>query len=56
VTIPLAKNLWYDKRRAVLDQAKLAQKMTRAEQIILSNELLLDAENTYWEWVKITKF
>lgn len=52
VTIPLAKNLWYDKRRAVLDQAKLAQKMTRAEQIILSNELLLDAENTYWEWVK----
>ena len=29
VTIPLAKNLWYDKRRAVLDQAKLAGKMTR---------------------------
>ena len=52
VTIPLAKNLWYDKRRAVLDQAKLAGKMTRAEQIIISNELLLDAENTYWEWVK----
>ena len=26
--------------------------MTCAEQIILSNELLLDAENTYWEWVK----
>lgn len=52
ITIPLVKNLWYDKRRAALDQAKAAEKMTRAEQIILSNELLLEAENTYWEWVK----
>ncbi len=52
ITIPLAKNLLYDKRRAVLDQAKFALKMTQAEQVILTNQLLLDAENTFWEWVK----
>ena len=52
VTIPLGKNLLYDKRRAMLDQAKFGLKMTEAEQIVLTNELLLDAENTYWDWVK----
>ncbi len=52
ISVPLAKNLLYDKRRAMLDQAKFASKMTEAEQSILTNELLLDAENTYWEWVQ----
>ncbi|WP_048506113.1 TolC family protein [Chryseobacterium angstadtii] len=52
ITIPLAKNLLYDKRRALLDQAKFALKMTEAEQAVLTNDLLLDAENTYWEWVQ----
>ncbi|TDX84074.1 TolC family protein [Epilithonimonas xixisoli] len=52
ITIPLAKNLLYDKRRAMLDQSKFGLKMTEAEQIVLTNELLLDAENTFWEWVK----
>lgn len=52
ITVPLAKNLLYDKRRAALDQAKFALKMTEAEQTVLTNELLLEAENTYWEWVQ----
>ncbi|WP_164723286.1 TolC family protein [Chryseobacterium aureum] len=52
ITVPLAKNLLYDKRRAVLDQAKFALKMTEAEQTVFTNELLLEAENTYWEWVQ----
>ena len=52
VTVPLAKNLLYDKRRAMLEQAKYALKMTEAEQEVLTNDLLLEAENTYWEWVK----
>ncbi len=51
ITIPLAKNLLYDKRRAQLDQAKYALEMTAAEQELLTNELLLEAENTYWNWV-----
>lgn len=52
ITVPLAKNLLYDQRRAILDQAKFASKMTEAEQTVLTNELLLEAENTYWEWVQ----
>lgn len=52
LTVPLAKNLLYDKRRATLDQAKIGLAMTQAEQQVLSNELLLDAENAYWSWVK----
>ncbi|MFD2904831.1 TolC family protein [Sphingobacterium anhuiense] len=52
VTVPLAKNLLYDKRRALLEQAQIAQRMTEAEQTVLTNELMLEAENSYWEWVK----
>lgn len=52
ITVPLAKNLIYDKRRAVLDQAKAAEQMTQAEQQLLLNELLLKAENIYWTWVR----
>lgn len=52
ITVPLAKNFLYDKRRSILDQAKFALKMTEAEQTVLTNELLLEAENTYWEWVQ----
>ncbi|WP_172954695.1 TolC family protein [Chryseobacterium camelliae] len=52
ITVPLAKNLLYDKRRALLEQAKYALTMTEAEQAVLTNDLLLEAENTYWEWVK----
>ena len=52
ITLPLAKNLLYDKRRALLDQAKFALQMTLAEQLLLTNDLMLEAENAYWEWVK----
>lgn len=51
LTLPLAKNLIYDKRRALLDQAKYAVGMTAAEQRLLTNDLLLEADNTYWHWV-----
>lgn len=52
ITVPLAKNLLYDQRRAMLDQARFGLRMTEAEQAVLTNELLLEAENTYWEWVQ----
>lgn len=52
VTLPLAKNLLYDKRRALLDQAKFSVRMTEAEQQLMTNQLLQDADNIYWEWVK----
>ncbi|RZK39461.1 MAG: TolC family protein [Pedobacter sp.] len=52
LTVPLAKNLLYDQRRALLDQAKIGLQMTEAEQIVLTNDLLLAADNAYWNWVK----
>lgn len=52
VTVPLAKNLLYDKRRAILDQAKIGLQMTATEQQLMTNQLLLDADNAYWNWVK----
>ncbi len=52
ITLPLAQNLLYDKRRALLDQARFGLQMTAAEQQVLTNQLMLDAETSYWEWVK----
>lgn len=52
VTLPLARNLLYDKRRAALDQARSGLQMTLAEQQLLTNQLLLDAELAYWDWVR----
>lgn len=52
LSIPLSKNLLYDKRRAVLDQARFALSMTTAQQQVLNSELLRDAEIVYWDWVK----
>lgn len=52
VEIPLLKNLLYDKRRAMLDQAKITHKWTQAEQILNTNIFLLEAENLYWQWLQ----
>lgn len=52
LTVPLAQNLLYDKRRALVEQSKLSLQMTEAEQRVLINELLLEADNMYWTWVK----
>ncbi len=52
ITLPLAKNFLYDKRRALLDQARFALQMTEAEQLLLTNDLMLEADNAYWQWVK----
>jgi outer membrane protein TolC len=52
LTVPLAKGLVFDQRRALLGQAKAALQMTSAEQQLLTNELIRDAENSYWQWVR----
>ncbi|MBI1782143.1 MAG: TolC family protein [Sphingobacteriales bacterium] len=52
VTIPLAKNLVIDKRRASLQQAKLFTQQSEQERRIVINDLLLDAYQTYWSWSK----
>jgi outer membrane protein TolC len=52
VSIPLAKNLVLDKRRAFLQQAKIYNTMAIVEQQAILNDLLMDAINNYWLWVK----
>lgn len=52
ITVPLAKGLLFDQRRALLQQAKAALQMTVAEQQLLTNELFRDAETAYWDWVR----
>lgn len=52
ISVPLAKNLLMDKRRAALKTAKIFQQSSRAEQRRMLNDLLLQAAKAYWYWVK----
>lgn len=47
-----ANNLLFDKRRAVLRQAQNYKQVSEAEQMLMINDLLYDALNAYWNWVK----
>lgn len=42
----------FDKRRAVLQQAKAVAGMTASEQRLAVNDLLYDAMAVYWNWMK----
>jgi outer membrane protein TolC len=52
VSIPLAKNLLMDKRRAALQSAKIFQTASAAEKRNILNNLYLEAITSYWNWVK----
>jgi outer membrane protein TolC len=52
VSVPLAKNLLMDKRRAMLRQAKIFREQSKAERLIVINDLLNDAYESYWAWVQ----
>ena len=52
VSVPLAKNLVMDKRRAVLQQAKVFREQSKAERSLMLNDLLFDASYSYWNWVR----
>lgn len=52
VSVPLAKNLVMDKRRAVLQQAKVFREQSKAERSLMLNDLLFDASYNYWNWVR----
>jgi len=49
-SVPLAKNLLMDKRRAALGQAKIFVEMSQAEQRAMVNDLLFEAMGVYWQW------
>jgi outer membrane protein TolC len=50
VEVPLAKGLLIDKRRAFLQQAKIAVSQSKEIQRTLVNDLLLEAYETYYQW------
>ncbi len=52
ISVPLAKNLLMDKRRAALQTAKIFRNASTIEKRNILNNLLLDAMNTYWSWVQ----
>ncbi len=52
ISVPLAKNLLMDKRRAALQTAKIFREASAVEKRNILNNLLLDATKTYWEWVQ----
>ena len=51
ISVPLAKNLVIDKRRAALQTAQIFKKASSIERRNILNNLLLDAMNSYWTWV-----
>ena len=52
ISVPLAKNLLMDKRRAALQTAKIFREASTIEKRNMLNNLLLDAMKTYWNWVQ----
>ncbi len=52
ISVPLAKNLIMDKRRAALQTAKIFREASAIEKRNTLNNLLLDAMKTYWNWVQ----
>lgn len=52
ITLPIAKNLLIDKRRAMLQTAKIFSELSQTEKKIVINNILREAGIVYWEWVK----
>lgn len=52
ITVPLGKDLLMDKRRASLKQARIFNSMAFTEQRLVINDLLMDAMDAYWQWVR----
>lgn len=52
ISIPLAKDLIFDKRRAQLRQAQIFKSLASVEQQKMINDLLMESMEAYWNWVK----
>ncbi len=55
ISLPLAKNLVMDKRRAALQQAKIFRQQSYSQKALIVNDLLKDALYAYWEWAKANR-
>ncbi len=52
ISVPLGRDLLMDKRRAVLQTAKVMRDASYAEQQRMLNDLMLDVQKAYWSWYK----
>lgn len=50
VEVPLVQGLFFDQRRAQVQQAELFREANEAERRNIVNNLLLDAAMSYWKW------
>ncbi len=50
IELPLAKGLLMDKRRAILQQAKIFTKQSDQERLIIFNNLLFESYVAYFQW------
>lgn len=51
LSVNLLQGLVIDKRRAVLQQARIMRDLNEAERRALVNDILLQANEAYWDWV-----
>lgn len=51
ISVPLMRNLVFDKRRAALQQARIMRDQSEAEKRMALNELIFGAVNSYWDWL-----
>ena len=52
ISLPVLKNLAFDRRRAMLEQAGIIIRQNEAERRNTYNNLLFDAAVAYWDWVR----
>lgn len=52
ISVPVGKNLFIDERRAALKQSKVMVQLTDVQKKIMLNELIFDATQNYWNWLK----
>jgi outer membrane protein TolC len=52
ISVPIGEGLFIDERRKVVRQAKLFSEYTGVEQTRILNNLLLEALEGYWNWVR----
>lgn len=52
VSVPILQNLVYNDRRVAIQQAKLMQQGTDAEQRAIINNLIYEVSSVYWYWVE----
>ncbi len=51
ISIPLLKNLLFDKRRAAVQQGKIMVNLSNQDRLLAVNDLVFEAADAYWAWV-----